>query len=369
MKQRIAGFYCWMLSLFLWWLLLLMMMMTTTVAGARMGQNHGYGDGREEHPPPMSSPSSSSSSASSSSRSISTFLSFPFRLRRNKDGNDDALWYELPPEDHLCHDVSFTTSSSSSSSFTPRKNIWWGRYDDDQTWKHTQQQQQHQQQQTDQGTNTLLAHHPLRSSRYHVTVLWGSDKNTRSIRNTAWPRDIELEFDVATGYCRATTPTITTTTTTTTTPTGTTCRPTPQTNETVCVGIGHWSVHPWGLSCRLWMNINENNHDDSSNIKNNHNHHNCSTDHPVQVILTAGVHLNPFGTHAKLLQGSIVQVHDYHSHYSHDDDTSPLMTGKNDGTTRRGIPDPIQDEPMVPVGPNTQKWFRPVVGRFAGRSL
>ncbi len=134
-----------------------------------------------------------------------------------------------------------------------------------------------------------MSPHPLRSNEYTLQLRW-SGKWDRGL-----PSRVQIDFDTETGRCRAT-------------------------NKADVLGIGHWQVYPWGL----WFTL-------------------VDASGAVEYTCTAQLHLNPFGDHSKLLQGSIVR-------YSISD----------------GLRDLVQDEPWLP---NQRKWFRPVVGRFSGRGI
>ena len=138
--------------------------------------------------------------------------------------------------------------------------------------------------------------HPLRSQQYTLQVQW-TGRWDRGL-----PQQLQLDFDSETGLCRA------------------------MTSQADVLGVGEWQLFPWGLSFTLI---------DASGA--------------VEYTFTAQLHLNPFGEHAKLLQGSILR----HTLLDH--------SSRSSGG---GILDPVQDEPWLP---SYRKWFRPVVGKFSGR--
>jgi hypothetical protein len=244
-----------------------------------------------------------------SSRALGSIAAFSqLQIITESDYNEEMnqLWYELPLEA-----LEETQGISIVAPSPRRKMIWWGRYDDEESWKIVPDG-------NDKANQEHEKLHPLRSPRYQVNVMWTKKYNTRnnnksnSVTTKALPSTLNIEFDISTGYCRA-------------------ISAGDDAADAIFVGVGEWQVFPWGLYCQLWI-------DDS-----------------VQMILNAGVHLNPFGTHAKLVQGTILV-----NHYG------PNQQYQQQSRDGGGIADKIQDEPMIRV---PKQWFRPVAGTFEGVSL
>jgi len=295
--------------------------------------------------------------------------------------SSSILWYEVLPPELLSStpSVSWISSSLSSSrdmSLSPRRTIWWGRYDEEQSWKKkpvvmrsssrqrslllsSPQQPSYATSNSNNGSRAAISH-PLRSSRYHTTLQWYNNRKGNKLTNL--PHEMQLEFDLVSGYCRATMTTMRTVANSNNNNNNNT-----NNDTTVCIGIGEWDVRPWGLFCQLWFQNKDDNDDDD-----HHTTMTMTTTPPIPFILTAGLHLNPFGKHAKLVQGSIVLAK------QHDNNNYPTFKQLKQKQKQRrrplggggggGVPDPIQDEPMVKIR-TFEKWFRPVVGRFTGISL
>lgn len=230
-------------------------------------------------------------------RRLAAFLS----VRGTSLDDDSLLWQEIEDPSSMNHPLF--DNDDETEAYPPRKTIWWGRFDEEFTWKMKDDDKVS----AKAASSSSKVVHPLRTGQYHLTIKWKKTKDHVFLQNgnENGTDDWYLEFDVPTGLCRATT---------------TTTREDASNNSVPhVVGHGEWQNYPWGIHCRLRLN-------DQS-----------------ELILIAGVNLNPFGSHAKFVEGNI-------------------LWQSSSGV----IFDPIQDEPMLTA---PRPWFRPVIGTFSGVSL
>jgi len=226
------------------------------------------------------------------------FLSFPDSPVSTTAGSSvgapppqggDEVWYEIRPtwtQHELDPAWSLTTDKPA------RKRLWYGRYDEQCTWIPSATSDS-----TMSKSKATTSLHPLRQECWTLRVLW-TGKLDKQL-----PSTMQVEFDTDTGYCLARSSSAT------------------QFDAAgdVVVGLGHWQMFPWGV----WFTL-------------------VDASGSVEYTFTAQFHLNPFGDHAKLMQGSIVRY--------------TLLNS--------GVEDVIQDDPMVR---RPRPWFRPVVGSFSGQ--
>lgn len=201
----------------------------------------------------------------------------------NRKNEEECIWYEIPPPLTQYDLDSSWQSSDKQGGKLPRKILWYGRYDNDQTWVPRQKKAE-----STMATNAVA--HPLRHRTWNLHVQW-TGKYDRQL-----PSTIRLEFDIDTGYCLARN----------------------FQNHDDVVGLGQWETFPWGV----WFTL-------------------IDASGSVEYTCTAQLHLNPFGDHAKLMQGSIVRY---------------CLT--------EGVEDAVQDSFYIQ---RNRPWFRPVVGRFSGQ--
>lgn len=208
--------------------------------------------------------------------------------RRRGQANAETAWKEILPDTQNDNQGGTDFSSSSSSSSSKRRLlIWCGSINEIangnlfQWWRRNKKNQNEEQ----------VLEHPLRTDLYELNVSWmGFKERFRK----SYPKTIQIEFH-PNGFCRLN----------------------DGTSSSSISDIGTWKVFPWGL----WFNIHHDGFDYTFN---------------------AAVHLNPFGKHPKLMQGTIIKCRNTIGHQDDDE----------------------QDEVFVKA--SKVKWFRPVVGKFSG---
>lgn len=210
------------------------------------------------------------------------------------DGREDGLsWYEIPPSTHR----QSVNSQLGVNRKQPaeRKWLWFGRYDDELSWMPSHISE------AIKAQEKTPVPHPLRTNLWKLNVKWTGTFEGR--QKDLFVQSIFVDFDTTTGRCVARR----------------------SETENKVVGIGTWKTLPNGV----WFTIR-------------------LTGSDCEHIFAASLHLNPFGDHAKFIQGSILrsQPNDYGSAYD--------VAMKS---FQRSI-----------VPPNIH-WFRPVVGTFSGRGI
>lgn len=201
----------------------------------------------------------------------------------------------------------------------PRRLLWYGRFDDSMDWMPSEEAESVE-------TSPLLealglasapskaptqTPHPLRTNLWSLDILWMRPRERR--QPSVFQRKLELDFNATTGLCLA----------------RTMGGPRSGDHRDV-VGVGTWKIFPWGI----WFTLQD-------------------VNGMFEYTFTGQLHLNPFGDHAKFLQGSILR---YEELSSSGDATQPLY-----------VEDPLQDSGFCRKRP--RKWWRPVVGSFSGRGV
>lgn len=231
---------------------------------------------------------------------VSLLLLYSYSIPTVAAGDDVELWYEVQPSTtRYDEDLEWQHDKVTPNSLlrgplqsAPRRLYWHGRVDEEATWK------MHPQESHSSLIHTSNEPHPLRTNLWTLDVRWTRKYNRRL--QSPWGRNLEMDFDEATKKCLA------------------------RVGDKV-VGLGRWEVFPWGL----WFNLKD---------ANGEHEYSCFS----QLLL------NPFGSQAKLVQGSI------------------LLYSKEPG--ENALIDMTEEEEWM-LGSPKKKWFRPVVGRFSARGI
>ena len=210
----------------------------------------------------------------------------------------ETAWKEILPDTHNNDNCQDDKDSS-----TKRRPLFWcGNINDDMTSSSSSSSgnlfrwRRHN---NNNNNNKQVAEHPLRTDLYQLNVSWMGFKERFQ---KSYPKTIQVEFH-PNGFCRL------------------------YSDENIITSsnnaisdIGTWMVFPWGV----WFNIHHDGFDYTFN---------------------AALHLNPFGKHPKLMQGTIIKSRNTRGHQD----------------------DEEQDQVFVKT--SKAKWFRPVVGKFSGLGI